>query len=240
MQLLLVIVQAEDADVLTGRLVGQGLRLTRIDSVGSFLVRGNATLLIGLDEDRMEEALATIRAVCRTRTTFINAMIAMEGTGVPLAAPMPIEAQVGGAIVFFLPVKRFLRLQGGSAPPAAHEHHSIEALAPGARPAAPAPEQGRRTMDLIIAIVHSDHVENVTSALLAAGHRLTRLNTAGGFLRRSNATLIIGAEEDQVDAILALIQANCPLRTEPNPFDAGIPMYGATVFVVEARRFVRM
>jgi uncharacterized protein YaaQ len=236
MQLLLVIVQAEDADVLPGRLVGQGLRLTRIDSVGSFLVRGNATLLIGLDEDRMEEALATIRAVCRTRTTFINAMIAMEGTGVPLAAPMPIEAQVGGAIVFFLPVKRFLRLQGGSAPPAADEHHSIEALAP----AAPAPEQGRRTMNLIIAIVHSDHVENVTSALLAAGHRLTRLNTAGGFLRRSNATLIIGAEEDQVDAILALIQANCPLRTEPNPLDAGIPMYGATVFVVEARRFVRM
>ena len=40
MQLLLVIVQAEDADVLTGRLVGQGLRLTRIDSVGSFLVAG--------------------------------------------------------------------------------------------------------------------------------------------------------------------------------------------------------
>ena len=95
--------------------------------------------MIGLDEDRMEEALATIRGICRTRTTFINAMIAMEATGVPLAASMPIEAQVGGAVVFFLPVKRFLRLQGGSAPPAADEHHSIEAREPGARPAAPSP-----------------------------------------------------------------------------------------------------
>ncbi len=92
-------------------------------------------------------------------------------------------------------------------------------------------------MNLIVAIVHSDHAEAVTRALLDAGHRLTRLNTAGGFLRRGNATLLIGVEADRVDNVLGLIQANCPLQTEPNPPAVGIPMYGATVFVLETARF---
>jgi uncharacterized protein YaaQ len=61
-----------------------------------------------------------------------------------------------------------------------------------------------------------------------------------GFLRRGNATLFIGVEAARVDEVLNLIQANCPLRTEPNPPDAGIPMYGATVFVLETVKFVHI
>lgn len=95
-------------------------------------------------------------------------------------------------------------------------------------------------MNLIIAIVHSDHAEAVTRALLDAGRRLTRINTAGGFLRRGNATLLIGVEEDQVDAVLGLIQDNCPLQTESNPVGAGIPMYGATVFVLDSAKFAHL
>jgi hypothetical protein len=30
------------------------------------------------------------------------------------------------------------------------------------------------------------------------------------------------------------------LRTDPNPVGAGIPVYGATVFVLEAGRFARV
>jgi uncharacterized protein YaaQ len=75
---------------------------------------------------------------------------------------------------------------------------------------------------------------------LAAGHRLTRINTAGGFLRRGNATLLIGVEEAQVDEVLSLIQAQCPLHTEPNPPSAGNPTYGATVFVLEAAHFIHV
>ena len=73
--------------------------------------------------------------------------------------------------------------------------------------------------------------------LIAANHRLTRLNSAGGFFRRGNATLLIGVESAQVDNVLALIQANCRAQTEPNPPEKGMPMYGATVFVLDAAPF---
>ena len=241
MILLCAIVQSEDADLLIARLIEQEFRLTRINSAGGFLSGGNVTILLGMDDDRFDDVMNTIGATCRARRRFINAMpCGAETVMSSLTIIAPMEIQVGGATVFGLPVKRFMRLQGGAAPPAADEHHAATGQE-HERPANLPDLKGEtQPMNLVIAIVHSDHVEAVTQALLAAGHRLTRINTAGGFLRRGNATLLIGAEEAQVDAILNLIQAHCPLRTEANPVDAGIPIYGATVFVLEAARFARV
>jgi uncharacterized protein YaaQ len=142
---------------------------------------------------------------------------------------------VGGAIVFQFPVKRFLRLQGGSAPPVADQQHppihaTIDEL--GGR-------QGGQ-MHLVLAIMQHEDADLVAGGLLAAGYRLTRLNTAGGFLRRGNVTLLTGVEADRVDDVLRIIQANCRLRTEARPPEAGMPMYSATVFVLEAARFDRL
>ncbi|MEJ5199326.1 MAG: cyclic-di-AMP receptor [Anaerolineae bacterium] len=230
MQLLLAIVQAEDADPLIERLVAQDYRVTRINSVGSFLMRGNATILIGVEEERVGSVLETMRAVCRTRTTFINAVPPVETVAAALPVVMPLEVQIGGALVFGFPVKRFLRLQGGSAPPkadqyfpATHEHEEEIST------------QGGR-MNLILAILANEDADPVAGGLLAAGYRLTRLNTAGGFLRRGNVTLLIGVEPDRVDDVLRIIQANCRLRTEARPASEGMPMYSATVFVLEAAR----
>jgi uncharacterized protein YaaQ len=243
MILLCAIIQSEDADLLIGRLIGQGLRVTRINSAGGFLAGGNVTLLMGVEEARVEEIIQTIRATCHTRRRFINAMPwGAETVAASLSVIAAMEVQVGGATIFGLPVKRFLRLQGGTAAPAAEAHHPATAAAAAASMGAagsPAPEGGLARMNLIIAIVHSDHVEAVTQALLAAGHRLTRINTAGGFLRRGNATLFIGVEAARVDEVLDLIRANCPLRTGPAPADAG-PMYGATVFVLETVKFAHI
>ena len=91
----------------------------------------------------------------------------------------------------------------------------------------------------MVAIVYSEDANPVVDGLLAAGHRLTRLNTAGGFLRRGNATLLIGAKARDVDEVLAVIQSNVRPRTEPNPPEAGMPKYGATVFVLDASHFLR-
>jgi uncharacterized protein YaaQ len=235
MQLLLAIVQAEDADVLVDRLVAQEYRVTRINSVGSFLMRGNATVLVGVEDARVESVLVTMRAICHTRQAFINAVPPVEAVAAALPAMMPLEVLVGGAVVFSFPVKRFLRLLGGSAPPAADQYHPpFDATMD---------EPGRKEgghMDLMLAILQNDDADLVAGGLLAAGYRLTRLNTAGGFLRRGNVTLLIGMEADQVDDVLRIIQANCQLRTEARPPEAGMPMYSATVFVLEAGRFVRM
>jgi uncharacterized protein YaaQ len=121
-QLLLAIVQAEDADLLVDRFVAQEDRVTRINSVGSFLMRGNATILIGVENGRVEPVMSTIRTDGRTRREFMNAASPVESIAGSLPAAMPVEVRVGGAIVFQFPVKRFLRLQGGSAPPVADQN----------------------------------------------------------------------------------------------------------------------
>jgi uncharacterized protein YaaQ len=178
--------------------------------------------------------LAILRATCHTRTAFVNAAPPIEAVAAVLPPMMPLEVLVGGATVLGFPVERFLRLRGGSAPPAADQHDTADRQDRQA-------EAGKgETMHLIIAILQNEDADQVSGGLLAAGFRVTKINTAGGFLRRGNVTLLIGVEADKVDDVLRVIQANCPLRTEARPADAGMPMYSATVFVVEAARFVHM
>jgi uncharacterized protein YaaQ len=235
MQLLLAIVQAEDADLLVDRLIAENHRVTRINSVGSFLMRGNATILIGVEDERVESVLATMRTICHTRTAFVNALPPVEAVASALPAVMPLEVLIGGAVVFGFPVKRFLRMQGGAAPPIADQHYPVVSA-----PVQDMSDTHGGRMNLILAILSNEDVDAVAGGLLAAGYRLTRLNTAGGFLRRGNVTLLIGVETDKVDDVLRIIQANCRLRTEARPAAGGMPMYSATVFVLESARTLHL
>jgi uncharacterized protein YaaQ len=236
MQLLLAIVQAEDADVLVDRLIKKGLRVTRLNSLGSFLARGNATILMGVENDQVEPVFEILRATCKTRRAFLNALPQIEAPHASLAVVMPLEVSVGGAIVFTFPVRRFVRLRGGSAPPATDQIY-----APSGQPSSqPVSEKGRLEMNLILAIMQNEDADPVSGGLLAAGYRVTKLNTAGGFFRRGNVTLLIGVEEEKVEDALKIVQANCRTRADARPVESGMPSYGATVFVLDAERFVRM
>jgi len=87
-------------------------------------------------------------------------------------------------------------------------------------------------MNLVIAIVQSAEADTL-SRPPGGGTSADPHQHGGGFFRRGNATLLIGVEPERLEEVLALIQANCRLRTEPNPVAEGMPMYGATVFVLE-------
>ncbi len=236
MQLLIAIVQAEDADVLGEQLIKRGFRFTRLNSVGSFLARGNATMLVGVEDEEVESVLEVLRATCKTRQAFLNALPQIEAPHASLAVVMPMEVTVGGAVVFSVPVRRFVRLRGGSAPPAT-DRTFLSREPPLAPPAADADNS---TMGLLLVVLQSEDAGPVADRLLAADYRVTRLNTAGGFLRRGNVTLLVGVEIAKVDDVLGIIQANCRMRGEARPVESGMPAYGATVFVLEADRVMRM
>ncbi len=246
MILLLAIVQSEDVYKLSRRLLEQGFRLTQINAFGGFLSAGSVVLLLGVEAPRVPVVLETIGATCQARTDFANAAPWLGAAGMPPNTMLaPMEVLVGGAVVFGVPVQRFLRLPSHLLPAASPgEEKGTTAMTPDAEPAArldaalPADDATTATK-LVVAIVHSDDANAVVDALLAAGHRLTRLNTAGGFLRRGNATLLIGAKARDVDDVLSLIQTNVRPRSEPNPPAAGMPAYGATVFVLDASHFLR-
>jgi uncharacterized protein YaaQ len=107
-------------------------------------------------------------------------------------------------------------------------------------------------MNLIFAIVHSDDAPGLLDALTRRGHRATRINTAGGFLKETNATILLGVQEDKIDEILAVIHANCQTRTqyvnplppvmEPGefymPYPVEVQIGGATVFVLDVEQVV--
>lgn len=224
MNLMIAIIQDEDADLLSKRLSSAGIRLTRLNSIGGFLARGNVTMLAGVEDAQMEVVLGIIRKTCRTRRRFINPTPAgAEPAHMTLTAPgIPLEVLVGGATIFTFPVKRFVRLTGPYHPPAT---------------VTPSAEAGAQVMNLVLAILQNEDADPVTRALIAAGHRITRMNTAGGFFRRGNVTLLVGVEEAQVDGVMQIIGQNCRQRPDAKPTGAAMPMFGATVFVLEAQHF---
>jgi uncharacterized protein YaaQ len=85
-------------------------------------------------------------------------------------------------------------------------------------------------MKLIIATVHHADGEEILRALTEAGLRATRISSSGGLLRRSNATLLIGAEADQVAAAVQLIREHCNPAVDPG-------LKRATVFVLRTDRY---
>jgi len=62
MKLIIAIVRDVDSDPVSHELTSQNFRVTGVASTGGFLRRGKTTLLIGVEDDQVEQALQTIRA----------------------------------------------------------------------------------------------------------------------------------------------------------------------------------
>jgi len=87
-------------------------------------------------------------------------------------------------------------------------------------------------MKLILAIVRDADSEPVTQALTSAGFRITRIASTGGLLRRGVTTLLVGVEDNQVEAALQLMRENCTPAAEGEK--------RATVFVVPVEKFTQV
>ncbi|MFL0247625.1 MULTISPECIES: cyclic-di-AMP receptor [Clostridium] len=109
-------------------------------------------------------------------------------------------------------------------------------------------------MKLIIAIVQDDDAGELIDILTDTGFRVTKLATTGGFLKAGNTTLMIGVELEKVDEVLKVIEDVCKTRdqviTSPSPVAGSTGVYvpypievevgGATVFVVDVDKFIKM
>ena len=109
MKLLFAIVHAEDAGVLVDALLDKEFRTTRLQSSGGFLKQSNATIVLAVEDERVEDALGIIRENCHSRSQVVNPMPPIMEPG-EFLMPYPLEVEVGGATVFVLPVERFERL----------------------------------------------------------------------------------------------------------------------------------
>jgi len=66
MKLIIAIIHDEDNDRVSRMLTGENFRVTMIASTGGFLRSGRSTLLIGVEDERLDRALQVLRENCVT------------------------------------------------------------------------------------------------------------------------------------------------------------------------------
>jgi uncharacterized protein YaaQ len=64
MKLIIAIIQDHDTEPVSKALTSMGFRVTLVASTGGFLRKGSSTLLIGLDDNQVEQALQILRDTC--------------------------------------------------------------------------------------------------------------------------------------------------------------------------------
>lgn len=108
MKLIVAIVQDQDVNALMDALTEKKYRVTKLSSTGGFLKSGNTTLLIGVDDDKVNEVKELVDHNCKTREITTSLLtVTMPGD---TFVPYPLEVKVGGATLFVLNVEEFLRV----------------------------------------------------------------------------------------------------------------------------------
>ena len=107
MKLITAIVNKEDAKQVCNHLIQEGFSVTRLSTTGGFLMAGNMTLMIGTEDERVDDCIACIAKCCKQRTEIVPGAASI---GLGLESAMPIEVTVGGATVFVTNVERFEKL----------------------------------------------------------------------------------------------------------------------------------
>ena len=107
MKMITAIVNKKDAVEVCDALAEGQFVFTKMATTGGFLKAGNVTLLIGTEDEKVDEALELIRKHCARRT---EPMPAMVNAGVPAFGYYKTEVLVGGATVFVSNVERFEKM----------------------------------------------------------------------------------------------------------------------------------
>ncbi len=102
-KVMIVVIQSQDVDNAESALCNLGLNPFRLPSIGGFLGRRNATLLVGVTPEKEQATIQEIRRNCKQRVEYIA--VPIESAPLPLPSPTPVT--VGGATLFDLPIDRY-------------------------------------------------------------------------------------------------------------------------------------
>lgn len=106
MKLIMAIVQDKDCNRLANEFIDANIRATKLSSTGGFLKAGNSTFIIGIEDDRVQDALELIKKTCQSRKQYVSTPMSLD-ISLDGQVPYPVEVEVGGATVFVLPVDGF-------------------------------------------------------------------------------------------------------------------------------------
>ena len=107
MKLIVAIVNSEDTPAVLSELTAASYSVTKLSTSGGFLRAGNMTMLIGVEKEKVKDALAIIEEFSSRRTQPVPVNSTYIGGSL---ISVPVEVTVGGATVFVLDVEQFYKL----------------------------------------------------------------------------------------------------------------------------------
>lgn len=107
MKLIIAIVSREDAGPVTRALTQAGFTSTRLATTGGFLRAENETVLVGVDEARLQDAVDVIKSQSHARRQSVPSGL---GIGYEYYPAAPMEVTVGGATIFVVDIEHFERV----------------------------------------------------------------------------------------------------------------------------------
>jgi len=106
MKLVLAIVSNEDANKVIKTLIKENFFVTKLATTGGFLMSGNTTILVGVQEELLDKCISVISDMSKRRTKLVPNAISSE---FGIFSSTPVEVQVGGATIFILDVDQFIK-----------------------------------------------------------------------------------------------------------------------------------
>ena len=94
----------DDSNAVSAALTKARFSVTKLATTGGFLMSGNTTFLIGVDDDKVSEVIDIIAKHSKKRKQMVPSAGMMD---VGMYSAFPVEVTVGGAIVFVMNVERF-------------------------------------------------------------------------------------------------------------------------------------
>ena len=107
MKLLIAIVSNDDSSAVITALTKNKFQVTKLSTTGGFLRAGNTTLLVGVEDEKVEECISLIGSESCKRTEMVPATASFD---IGRYTSYPVEVQVGGATIFVLNVEQFVKL----------------------------------------------------------------------------------------------------------------------------------
>lgn len=103
MKLIIAIVNKDDSASVAAAVTKAGFSMTKLATTGGFLMAGNTTFLLGIEDEKVDEAIEIIKTHAKKRTGVVSS----TAIGSPAMGAFPMEVTVGGATIFVTDIERF-------------------------------------------------------------------------------------------------------------------------------------
>ena len=108
MKLVIGIVNSDDVNELLSEITKASFQATKLSTSGGFLKMGNVTVLVGVEDERVDEVIEIFKECCSRRHQLVSTTPPFFGEGFISAAP--VEITIGGATIFVVDVEKFMKI----------------------------------------------------------------------------------------------------------------------------------